>query len=124
MSPLYKIGKFRHLLAYIGRFVFPIREPERLYQNRESPGEIGRLEKYVRQKDIESLNFHEYLEAKTQAKVNTADKQVQLLMRGIKRKTHAQKMSEGHSIVQEGHNICTSEWKMLGAILKANTVDL
>ena len=41
-SPLYKIGKFRHLLAYIGRFVFPIREPGRLYQNRESPGEIGR----------------------------------------------------------------------------------
>ena len=36
-SPLYKIGKFRHLLAYIGRFVFPIRE---------SPGEIGRLERY------------------------------------------------------------------------------
>ena len=46
-SPLYKIGKFRHLLAYIGRFVFPIREPGRLYQNRESPGEIGRLERYV-----------------------------------------------------------------------------
>ena len=45
-SPLYKIGKFRHLLAYIGRFVFPIREPGRLYQNRESPGEIGRLEMY------------------------------------------------------------------------------
>ena len=45
-SPLYKIGKFRHLLAYIGRFVFPIREPGRLYQNRESPGEIGRLERY------------------------------------------------------------------------------
>ena len=44
-SPLYKIGKFRHLLAYIGRFVFPIREPGRLYQNRESPGEIGRLER-------------------------------------------------------------------------------
>ena len=41
-SPLYKIGKFRHLLAYFGRFVFPIREPGRLYQNRESPGEIGR----------------------------------------------------------------------------------
>ena len=46
-SPLYKIGKFRHLLAYIGRFVFPIREPGRLYQNRESPGEIGRLERSV-----------------------------------------------------------------------------
>ena len=45
-SPLYKIGKFRHLLAYIGRFVFPIREPGRLYQNRESPGEIGRLERH------------------------------------------------------------------------------
>ena len=45
-SPLYKIGKFRHLLAYIGRFVFPIREPGRLYQNRESPGEIGRLDRY------------------------------------------------------------------------------
>ena len=28
------------------------------------------------------------------------------------------------AIVQEGHNICTSEWQMLGAILKANTVDL
>ena len=26
------------------------------------------------------------------------------------------------AIVQEGHNICTSEWQMLGAILKANTV--
>ena len=24
--------------------------------------------------------------------------------------------------VQEGHNICTSEWQMLSAILKANTV--
>ena len=46
-SPLYKIGKFRHLLAYIGRFVFPIREPGRLYQNRESPGKIGRLERYA-----------------------------------------------------------------------------
>ena len=46
-SPLYKIRKFRHLLAYIGRFVFPIREPGRLYQNRGSPGEIGRLERYV-----------------------------------------------------------------------------
>ena len=43
-SPLYKIGKFWHLLAW--RFVFPIREPGRLYQNRESPGEIGRLERY------------------------------------------------------------------------------
>ena len=29
-------------------------------------------------------------------------------------------MSEG--IVQEGHYICTSEWQMLSAILKANTV--
>ena len=28
------------------------------------------------------------------------------------------------AIVQEGHNICTSEWQMLSAILKANTVDL
>ena len=46
-SPLYKIGKFRHLLAYIGRFVFPIREPGRLYQNGESPGEIGRLDRYA-----------------------------------------------------------------------------
>ena len=46
-SPLYKIGKFRHLLAYIGRIVFPIREPGRLYQNRETPGEIGRLERYA-----------------------------------------------------------------------------
>ena len=36
--------------------------------------------------------------------------QVQLPMRGIKRKPHAQKMSEGH------------EWQMLSAILKANTV--
>ena len=45
-SPLYKIGKFRHLLAYIKRFVLPIRELGRLYQNRESPGEIGRLERY------------------------------------------------------------------------------
>ena len=44
-TSLYKIGKFRHLLAYIGRFVFPIREPGRLYQIRESPGEIGRLER-------------------------------------------------------------------------------
>ena len=26
------------------------------------------------------------------------------------------------AIVQEGHNICTSEWQMLSAILKANTV--
>ena len=51
-SPLYKIGKFRHLLAYIGRFVFPIREPGRLYQNRESPGEIGRLERYVFEADL------------------------------------------------------------------------
>ena len=49
-SPLYKIVKFRHL-AYIGRFVFPIREPGRLYQNRESPGEIGRLERY----DMDSI---------------------------------------------------------------------
>ena len=31
-------------------------------------------------------------------------------------KPHAQKMSE------EGHNMCTSEWQILGAILKANTV--
>ena len=53
-SPLYKIGKFRHLLAYIGRFVFLIREPGRLYQNRESPGEIGRLDRYatVQLKDL------------------------------------------------------------------------
>ena len=27
------------------------------------------------------------------------------------------------AIVQEGHNICTSEWQMLSAILKANTVE-
>ena len=26
------------------------------------------------------------------------------------------------AIVQEGHIICTSEWQMLSAILKANTV--
>ena len=26
------------------------------------------------------------------------------------------------AIVQVGHNICTSKWQMLGAILKANTV--
>ena len=26
------------------------------------------------------------------------------------------------AIVQEGHNICTSEWQMLSAIFKANTV--
>ena len=26
------------------------------------------------------------------------------------------------AIVQEGHNTCTSEWQMLSAILKANTV--
>ena len=26
------------------------------------------------------------------------------------------------AIVQEGHNICTSEWQMLSVILKANTV--
>ena len=26
------------------------------------------------------------------------------------------------AIVQELHNICTSEWQMLSAILKANTV--
>ena len=51
-SPLYKIGKFRHLLAYIGRFVFPIREPGRLYQNRESPGEIGRLDRYALELDL------------------------------------------------------------------------
>ena len=43
--PCIKFGKFRHLLAYIGRFVFPMREPGRLYQNQESPGEIGRLER-------------------------------------------------------------------------------
>ena len=55
-SPLYKIGKFRHLLAYIGRFVFPIREPGRLYQNRESPGEIGRLERSVNQGLHDVLN--------------------------------------------------------------------
>ena len=52
-SPLYKIGKFRHLLAYIGRFVFPIREPGRLYQNRESHGEIGRLERSVVSFDLQ-----------------------------------------------------------------------
>ena len=63
-SPLYKIGKFRHLLAYIGRFVFPIREPGRLYQNRESPGEIGRLERpgntillSLRQNCVKILSF-------------------------------------------------------------------
>ena len=39
-SPLYKIGKFRHLLAYIGRFVFPIREPGRLYQKRAKSGDL------------------------------------------------------------------------------------
>ena len=27
------------------------------------------------------------------------------------------------AIVQEGHNICTSEWQMLSAILKANTAE-
>ena len=27
-----------------------------------------------------------------------------------------------NAIVQEGHNICTSEWEMPSAILKANTV--
>ena len=26
------------------------------------------------------------------------------------------------AIVQEGHNICTSEWQILSAISKANTV--
>ena len=32
-------------------------------------------------------------------------------------------MSEGHSArLEEGHSICTSEWQMLSAILKANTV--
>ena len=60
-SPLYKIGKFRHLLAYIGRFVFPIREPGRVYQNRESPGEIGRLERYamaITSHPVEASNTH------------------------------------------------------------------
>ena len=47
--------------------------------------------------------------------------QVQLPMRGIKRKTPCAKKCL-KAIVQEGHNICTSEWEMLSAILKANTV--
>ena len=35
-------------------------------------------------------------------------------------KPHAQKCLK--AIVQEGHNICTSKWQMLSAILKTYTV--